>query len=115
MDLFENGEEYYSYEIKKRAGFGKDGEKNFEGTITDLQMKLYLCPTDFRKRKNKLGKEYGWTVAVFTTPEQIWGRERVTSAYKEEPIDSWNRIVEHMKEQYPVASEKMVKKVLGRK
>ena len=45
MDLFaqENANaEYYSSEVKQKAGFGKDGEKGFEGTITDLQMQMYL-------------------------------------------------------------------------
>ena len=43
MDLFaqENANaEYYSSEVKQKAGFGKDGEKGFEGTITDLQMQM---------------------------------------------------------------------------
>lgn len=51
MDLFakENANaEYYSSEVKQKAGFGKDGEKGFEGTITDLQMQMYLCVRDFR-------------------------------------------------------------------
>ena len=40
MDLFaeENEDaELYSSEIKQNAGFGKEGEKGFEGTITNLQ------------------------------------------------------------------------------
>ena len=44
MDLFmeENeGRELFSSEIKAEAGFGKKGEKNFEGEITRLQMQTY--------------------------------------------------------------------------
>jgi len=115
MDLFETDEKLFSYEIKQKAGFGKGGEKNFEGTLTNLQMQMYLCPMDYQRRRTKNGKEYGWTVAVMTTPEQLWGRDLVTSAYKEDPNMSWGRIVAHMKERYPVASEKLVKRVLGRK
>lgn len=38
MDQFSLRDELYSFELKRLAGFGKEGEKNFEGTITDLQM-----------------------------------------------------------------------------
>ena len=30
-----------STQVKKLAGFGKGGEKNFPGVLTDLQMQLY--------------------------------------------------------------------------
>ena len=107
MDLFveENADaELYSFEVKQRAGFGKDGEKNFEGTITDIEMKIYLCVRDFRHRKNKRGEAYGWAVAVYATPEHIFGHEHVISAYKEEPVESGKRIVKHMMEIYPIAT-----------
>ena len=39
MDLFEKNEELFSAEIKQMAGFGKNGEKNFEGTICKSQYK----------------------------------------------------------------------------
>lgn len=62
MDLYAEelqDREYYSNELKQTAGFGKDGEKGFEGVITGLQMQLYLCVRDFRQRKNKKGESYG--------------------------------------------------------
>lgn len=52
MDLFTNGEVLYSSEVKQKAGFGKGGEKNFDGVITELQMKMYLCVSDFEKKRN---------------------------------------------------------------
>lgn len=113
MDLFIDGGEFYSFEVKQNVGFGKGGEKNFEGVITDLQMQLYLCLRDFRQRRNKSGQEYGWPIAVYTTPEQIWGYDFVTSAYSEEPAVSAGRICQHIREQYPVAGEKEIRKVLG--
>ena len=39
--------EIYSNELKKQAGFGKDGEKGFDGAITNLMMQTYLCNCDF--------------------------------------------------------------------
>ncbi|MCR4588021.1 MAG: hypothetical protein K5682_06395 [Lachnospiraceae bacterium] len=112
LELFENEEIIPSYEIKKRAGFGKGGEKNFDGTITDLQMHLYLCMRDFKKRKNKAGEEYGWDVALYAMPEQLFGYQYVTGAYKEAPEVSGKRIAEHIREHFPEATEKQIRKML---
>lgn len=104
--------EIYSNELKKLAGFGKDGEKGFDGAVTSLMMQMYLCNCDFRKRKNKKGIEYGWDVAVYSSIEHIYGYDYVTSCYSEETDASWNRIVGHMHDIYPVATDKQIKKVL---
>ena len=74
--------EIYSSELKKAAGFGKGGEKGFDGAITNLMMQTYLCNCDFKKRKNKKGVEYGWDVAIYTAPEHLWGYDYVTGAYQ---------------------------------
>ncbi|MCM1467555.1 MAG: hypothetical protein NC086_05355 [Alistipes sp.] len=116
MDLFaeENADaELYSFEVKRNAGFGKEGEKNFEGTVTDLEMKTYLCVRDFRQRKNKKGEKYGWSIAVYSTPEHLFGYDHVTGAYKEEPEKSWKRIMAHMTKLYPEATEAQICRVLG--
>ena len=101
MDLFSDElgiSEYYSFEIKKKAGFGKGGEKGFDGVLAALQMETYLCISDFRQRKNKSGEGYGWQVAVYSTPEHLFGRKLVTSAYGERPEESRDRIVARIKE-----------------
>ena len=104
--------EMLSNELKIKAGFGKDGEKGFDGAITNLCMQTYLCNCDFRKRKNKKGIEYGWDVAVYSSVEHIYGYDYVTSCYKEEPTESWNRIVEYMHETYPITTDKQIRKLL---
>ena len=115
MDLFDEDTELFSFEAKKQAGFGKGGEKNFDGIITDLQMKTYLCMRDFRRRLNKQGEEYGWAIAVYAMPEQLFGYEHVTSCYKEKPEESKVRLLEYMKDMYGIADEKNIRKVLGLK
>ena len=116
MDLFaeENSEkEYYSNELKQNAGYGKEGEKGFEGIITSLQMQTYLCLRDFRQRKNKKGEYYGWPIAIYTTPEHIFGYDHVTSAYNETPTESGKRIAMHLIENYPIATAEQIKHILG--
>lgn len=111
MDENEDAE-IMSNELKQAAGYGKEGEKGFDGAITNLMMQLYLCNSDFRRRRNKRGEEYGWNVAEYTTPEHLWGYKNVTSCYKEQPKESWGRIVAHMNDIYPIATEKQIIKVL---
>lgn len=104
--------EIYSTDLKKLAGFGKGGEKGFDGAITNLMMQTYLCNCDFKKRLNKKGEEYGWDVAVYSSIEHIYGYDYVTSCYKDNPGDSWQQIVDYMHEFYPVATDKQIHKVL---
>ncbi len=113
MDLFEQGEEYYSFELKRLAGFGKGGEKNFEGVVTALQMQTYLVIRDFRSRRNRAGEPYGWHIAVYTKPETIWGYEAVTSSYSKDPSLSRERIMENMGARFPNACQKELLRALG--
>ena len=112
MDLFDYEAQWYSYEIKKNAGFGKGGEKNFDGVMTELMMQTYLVMRDFRQKRNKKGEGYGWPVAVYAMPEQLFGYEHMASAYCEEPEVSRERIFQHIREVYPIATEKQIRKVL---
>jgi hypothetical protein len=116
MDLFaeDNADaELYSNELKQRAGFGKEGEKGFDGTIASLQHMMYLCVRDFRQKKNKKGQAYGWAIAVYSTPEHIFGYDYVTSAYRENPVESGKRIAMHTMKVYPMASAAQIKKLIG--
>lgn len=113
MDLFESEKELYSFEVKKMAGFGKGGEKNFDGVITELQMQGYLVTRDFRRRRRKKdGVEYGWAIAVYTTPENLWDYETVTAAYQEAPETSYKKVMEKIRKEFPGASEELIRKVM---
>ena len=112
MDLFDDDTRLFSYEVKQLAGFGKGGEKNFEGTIADLQMGMYLCMRDFQRRKNKNGVEYGWDVTIYAKPEQIFGYKHVTKAYKETPEESYNKILRKLKSHFPGVADKDIHKLI---
>ena len=112
MDQFGEDTELFSFELKELAGFGKGGEKNFEGVVTDLQMELYLCVREFRRRCNKRGEPYGWAIAVYSRPEHLWGYEFASGAYGEAPETSGERILTQMRKLYPNVSEKVLKKII---
>lgn len=113
MDQFAERGELFSFQLKQQAGFGKGGEKNFEGTVTDLQMQGYLLIRDFRQRTNKRGLAYGWPISVYTTPETLWGYEYVTSAYAVDPTESKALIYQQVLQHFPAAETANWKAVLG--
>lgn len=124
MDFFigedEDGDAVYkderilSTDLKRAAGFGNGGEKNYSGVITGLQMQTYLVIADFKRRKNKRGEEYGMAVSIMLPPESIWGYEKVTAAYSEKPKESWDRIFEHLKKMYPAADGADIIRLIGK-
>lgn len=106
-------EALFSNVIKQKAGFGKGGEKNFDGVLADLQMKTYLVVRDFRRKKRrKDGAEYGWPIALYTVPEVLWDYDTVAASYREEPEHSFHKMMRRVKEEYPWAGEEQIKKVL---
>ena len=113
MDCFVGEDEWFSFALKRQAGFGKEGEKNFEGTITDLQMSGYLLIRDFRQRINKKGLPYGWPISVYTTPEALWGYDHIASAYSVEPEEAKALIYEQTQKNFPDASQEELDAVLG--
>ncbi len=114
-DVIFPDEQILSTELKKKAGFGKGGEKNFPGIVTGLQMQTYLVITDFHRRVNKRGEEYGMPVSVLLPPEALWGYETVTAAYNESPAASYDRIIARIKEQFPGADDNGIKKFIGKR
>ena len=104
--------ELFSFELRREAGFGRGGERNFEGVLTELMMQTYLVIRDFRQRVSRAGKPYGWPIAVYARPEHIWGADAVTSAYAEEPASSRERIVRHILSAFPGAKAEDVQKIV---
>ena len=112
MDRFLEKDEWFSFDLKRKAGFGKGGEKNFEGVLTDLMMRTYVAVRDFRCRLNKEGKPYGWHVAVYATPESIFGDDAVTAAYHEKPGDSKQKIYDQVHWHFSMATPGQIAKIL---
>ncbi len=117
MDCFEKDsddriKEYMGLQLKQFAGFGKDGYKNFDGIMTELQMQTYLTIKEFQRKRNKKGQEYGMSVCVYCRPEDLWGYDVVTDSYNEEPLASKEKIYSRLKELYPDADEKAMDRLL---
>lgn len=112
MDVLTIRGEMLSNELKSTAGFGKLGEKGFEGAISQLQMQTYITVRRFQKRRNKKNEEYGWAVAVYTLSEKLFGQEHVRSAYQIGAQESKNRIINRIKLKFPNATDKEIEKLI---
>lgn len=98
--------------LKSLCNYRKGGNKGFETVITRLQMQTYVDIADFRYRHTKEGKQYGWGVALYSTPEQSLG-EAVAGAYDRPPEESKERIFRHLKKLLPGAGEKALWNLIG--
>lgn len=101
-----------SKKLKSLCGYSRGGQKGFDGVITRLQMQTYICISDFEYMRDKYGKVYGWGVARYSTPEELFGYDFVTSAYKRDPEDSKERIIGHLKKLFCENDEKIIEKFI---
>lgn len=85
-----------SEDLKAICNYRKGGNKGFETVITRLQMQTYVNIADFVYMKDRFGRTYGWGVAKYSTPEELFGYETVTSAYQREPQESERRVLAHL-------------------
>ena len=102
-----------SKELRSLAGYGKGGDKGFDGLITRLQMQSYVIITDFEYAVDRFGREYGWGIARYGTPEGRFGADWLAEAYREEPAESRRRVYAQLKALFPEASEKQLRRLLG--
>lgn len=113
MEVLTDNPEMHSHLLRKAAGFGKGGEKNFEGTMASLQNMLYVVISDFRQRRNKYGEPYGWDLTVYSRPEEMWGYGMADAGYALDPMDSYLKIRERFEELYPRFTEKQFTSMIG--
>ena len=63
--------------------------------------------------KKKKGEAYGWPIAIYTKPENIYGRNHVASLYSKDPIESGKAIANHIMEVYPIATSNQIRIIIG--
>ena len=100
-----------SRDLKETCGYGRDGMHGFDQTVTRLQMLTYLCIQDFEYDLDRHGVPFGWGVARYTTPEALYGRRTVRSAYRRAPEESLRRITALLAARLP-ADEKSILRLL---
>ncbi len=101
-----------SKELKKMGDYGKNGRKGFDTMVTRLQKQCYVIISDFRYATDKLGNEYGWGIAQYSTPEKFLGKKFSNAVYKRTPEESYARIVKHFRKILPEADQKQIERIL---
>lgn len=102
-----------SKELKQMGGYGKNGRKGFDASLTRLQKQCYVVVSDFRYAKDRLGNEYGWGIAEYSTPEKFMGKKFSNAVYKRTPEESYARVLKHLKKILPDAGESEIERILG--
>ena len=102
-----------SRELKTLSGYGKGGEKGFDARITRLQMSCYVVIADFAYMQDKFGKEYGWGVARYATPEALFGEDFMAEAYREDPAVSKAKVYAQLRSLCPEADDRQIRRLLG--
>lgn len=103
-DVIEQNGAVLSKKLKALLNYKKDGNKGFDSVITRLQMQTYVNIADFVYMTDKHGNQYGWGVAVYTTPEHYFG-DLASSAYSTDPAESKERVIKRLREVLPNVSD----------
>ena len=98
--------------LKKMGDYGKGGKKGYDTMITRLQKQCYVVISDFKYATDKLGNQYGWGIAEYSTPEKFFGKKFRDNVYKRKPEESYERVFKQFKKILPEADEEMIKRIL---
>ena len=110
-DVIEQNGTVLSKKLKALLNYKKDGNKGFDSVITRLQMQTYVNIADFVYMTDKSGNQYGWGVAVYTTPEHFFG-DLASSAYRTDPAESKERVIKRLREVLPNVSEDEITRLI---
>ena len=75
-------------------------------------MQSYVCIADFVYMQDRYGRSYGWGVAEYATPEELFGYDFITSSYQRDPQESKERMMQHLSSILPGASVQQLTKIL---
>lgn len=110
MALQENGC-MITRELRTLCGFtGPKMRSLFDRYITRLQMECRIVTEDFVYPYDRHGNEYGWGWSLLTIPEMLYGRDACTTAHN--PEESFHRIVSHLRNILPDATERQIIKMI---
>ncbi|MCR5468545.1 MAG: hypothetical protein K6F37_06260 [Lachnospiraceae bacterium] len=113
FELLDANAPIISKQLKKAGNYGKNGKKGFDTMITRLQKQCYVVISDFKYAKDKSGKEYGWGLAEYSTPEIFFGEGFRNTVYKRSPEESYERLVKHFETILPGTELTDIQKILA--
>ena len=98
-------------ELRAACGLtGKNMRSKFDAYVSRLQMGTHIVTEDFVYPVDKHGREYGFGWALLTTPKHQFDKE--VCLCKLTPEESFQRMMEHLTNLLPNATETQIKKLL---
>ena len=95
------------------TAFDTKGQNSFDGSMTRLQMQTYITPVDYvYPISSRTGLPYGWGIAKYDIADDYWGKRACRGKYKEEPEESYNKLIKHLLRMLPECTEKDIKRLL---
>lgn len=100
-------------EVKALRAKSTPKVEGYETVITRLQMGTWLVVADFEYKYNKQGERYGWGVARYTTPEALFGEEKIKPAIHRTPEESKQRLTDYLTQLLPQATPIQIENIIG--
>ena len=102
-----------SRELKALSCLSEESRRNFDGSLSFLQMQGYVTIADFVYETDRLGRPYGWGLACYATPEAFFGPAFSERVYAREPEESRERMLRHLAKLLPQAGEAQLRRLVG--
>lgn len=99
-------------QLRAACGFtGKGMRGKFDAYLTRLQTATYVVTEDFVYPRDRHNREYGWGWSLLNTPEALYGKDACQCSRT--PEESLQRMLLHLKQVLPEASERQLMKMIG--
>lgn len=95
FDLLDDRAPVLSKTLKQDGNYKKGGATGFDTSINRLQAQGYVIISNFVYLTDRHGKEYGWGVAEYSTPEKFFEDAFTFAVYQREPAESYQRMLDY--------------------
>lgn len=98
-------------DLRRACGFTAPRQRSrFDGYVTRLQTACRIVTEDFVYPQDRHGNEYGWGLALLTTPERRFGKAACLP--ERTPEESLLRLRAHFRHILPDATEQDIRRIL---
>lgn len=97
--------------VKTTVETKKPGRHSLESPLQYLQMGGNVCISDFRYKTTRRGERYGWGVAEYSLPENLFKKEYLITELT--PDESLEFMVQYVSERYCHSKELDIRKLLS--
>ena len=112
FELIDGNAPILSRQLKKLGDYRKGGNTGFDTSMSRLQAQCYCVISDFVYLTDRHGRQYGWGVAEYSTPEKFMGERFTEAVYRRTPEESRRRVAEYLQSLFPHVQETVIRKLL---